>query len=321
MDEIKQTAQAAEAPESDAGSTELYDNESIASAFLDEGSGADETAADASEGQPAPSEEAQGEANADEAEAAPEPTMPDGWEETMWQAATPEIRAKVAEQAQAHAAALAKEIQVRQQVLQEREQFTIAANAQIQQALSTMRQVVEGEFRQVDWNGLANSDPAAYVQLQRMYNDRMGAIQQIQRNVAAQVQAMQQARAVETQRQMKAEFETAEPVVKALIGAGYEGKKFAREVASYLQTQGVPVEAINNITRGYELTMAVKAMLYDRLAASRASAAKKVAEAPKVQAPSGSKGGEGGERFKKAMAALKQHPSSTDAIASVFENL
>jgi hypothetical protein len=110
-------------------------------------------------------------------------------------------------------------------------------------------------------------------------------------------------------------------VVRALVGAGYEGKKFAGELAQYLTSQGVPAEAVNGLSRGYELTLAAKAMLYDRLAANRAAAAKKVAEAPKVQAPAGKQGGDGGERLKKAMSVLKAHPSSTDAIAGVFENL
>ena len=78
-----------------------------------------------------------------------------------------------------------------------KERFAIAANAQLQQALATMKQIVEGEYSGVDWNGLAQSDPATYIKLQQAYNARMGAIQRIQQGVAQQVKQYEAARAEE----------------------------------------------------------------------------------------------------------------------------
>jgi hypothetical protein len=299
----------------------LYDADEIADAFLAAGSEA-EPEPEAKQ-EDAPAVEGQEQPAGEEQEAAaPDPVMPEGWEEAMWQAATPEMRAKVAEQATAHAAELAAERKAMADLKARQEAFAVQANAQLQQALTTMQQVIEGEFRQVDWNGLAASDPASYVQLQRMYNDRMAAVQGIQQGIARQVQAMQQQRAQEEAQRLHTEFDAVLPEIKALVGAGFAGKKFAAEVADYLAKQGFPAEAINGISRGHELKTAVKAMLYDKLASQRAKAAAKVAEAPKVSQPRGSAKDSGGnDRLKKAMSYLAKNPNSTDAAAAVFENL
>ena len=117
----------------------------------------------------------------------PEVPMPEGWEDAMWQGLAPEVRSAVHAREQAHAQAMA-EVQAEQQAAkQKQEQFAIAANAQIQQALATMKQIVEGEYGGVDWNSLAQADPATYIKLQQAYNSRMGAIQRIQQGVAQQV--------------------------------------------------------------------------------------------------------------------------------------
>ena len=313
---------AAEVPvEEPAGA--MYDADEIADVFLAAGKD-DAPAAEPEQAQEAPVEAQAGDApaEADAPQEAPEPVMPEGWEDALWQAATPEMRAKVAEQAQAHAAAIAAEKKAMADLRARQEAFAVQANAQLQQALTTMQQVIEGEFRQVDWNGLAASDPASYVQLQRMYNDRMAAVQGIQQGIARQVQMMQQQRAQEEAQRLHTEFDAVLPEIKAMVGAGFEGKKFAGEVADYLAKQGFPAEAINGISRGHELKTVVKAMLYDKLASQRAKAATKVAEAPKVTAPRGTaKDSSGNDRLKKAMSILAKNPSSTDAIAAVFENL
>lgn len=301
----------------------MYDADEIADAFLAAGKD-DAPAAEPESAQDVPAEAQAGDAPAEgEAPAeAPEPVMPEGWEDALWQAATPEMRAKVAEQAQAHAAAIAAEKKAMADLKARQEAFAVQANAQLQQALTTMQQVIEGEFRQVDWNGLAASDPASYVQLQRMYNDRMAAVQGIQQGIARQVQMMQQQRAQEEAQRLHTEFDQVLPEIKAMVGAGFEGKKFAADVAGYMQQAGFPPEAINGISRGHELKTVVKAMLYDKLASQRAKAATKVAEAPKVTAPRGTaKDSSGNDRLKKAMSILAKNPSSTDAIAAVFENL
>ncbi len=305
----------------DAGSDEgVYEVDDIVEMFSD-GEGETDTENSQAEAVDAGSDaedQEPSEPNEDDQETAPDVPMPEGWEDTVWQGLTPEARNAVHAREQAHAQAMVKAEQEKQVVLQQREQFAIAANAQIQQALATMKQIVEGEYGGVDWNGLAQSDPATYIKLQQAYNARMGAIQRVQQGLAQATKQYEAQRAQEAQKAMAAEFAQVQPEIKALIGAGFDSKTFASDVARYMQEQGCPAEVINGLTRGYEVKLIAKAMLYDKLMTQRASAAKKIAEAPKVQAPRGAVSADN-SRAAKARALLNKNPNSTDALASLLE--
>ena len=308
------------------GGGDLYDVDSIASMFAEDERGDGEGVEESGEGAepveaeaPEPAEGEEQTSPAEEPEPIPEVPMPEGWEDAVWQGLAPEVRNTIHAREQAHAQALAQARQERQALEQKQEQFTLAANAQLQQALANMKHVVEGEYGPLDWNALAQSDPATYVRLQQAYNQRMAAIQQIQQNVAAQMHQYESARAAEEQQSLLREFAALQPELKAMMGAGFEGKKFTAELSSYLKEQGCPPEVINGLTRGYEVRLAAKAMLYDRLQAQRAKAAARVAEAPKVQAPRGALPADNGDRVAKARAVLTKNPNSVDALASLLE--
>lgn len=310
---------------SESSDSGVYDVDAIAdmlSSGEDDGEGFDDVheAEENVSGDDAENEEpADGEGDGDaQTEEAPDVPMPEGWEEAMWQGLTPEVRNAVHAREQAHAQAMAQASAVQQQERQKQEQFAIAANAQIQQALATMKQIVEGEYGGVDWNGLAQTDPATYIKLQQAYNARMGAIQRVQQGVAQQVKQYEAERAQEAQKAMAAEFAQVQPEIKALIGAGFDGKTFASDMARYMAEQGCAAQVINGLSKGYEVRMIAKAMLYDKLMTQRAAAAKKVAEAPKVQAPRGAVPADN-SRAAKARALLNKDPNSTDALASLFE--
>ena len=131
----------------------VYDVDDIADMLggsgedVDEGDAQDDAESmsdsDADDGSEVPSDgEATSEAQPEES---PEVPMPEGWEDAMWQGLAPEVRSAVHAREQAHAQAMAQ-VQAEQQTSkQKQEQFAIAANAQLQQALATMKQSVEGE--------------------------------------------------------------------------------------------------------------------------------------------------------------------------------
>ena len=292
-------------------SGEVYDVDDAAGLFEEEVS----AELDGEQGEPATEEPVV----AEEAQDVPEYPMPEGWEEAMWQGATPELRGKVDSMVKAHADALAvKEKAMREAEAKHRAEV-MKANSEMQNSLNIMRSVVEGEFRNVDWKELAKSDPALYVELQQQYQQRMGAIQQMQMNVARQSEQLAQAQAAEAQAEMQTELATVLPKVKALMGAGYNGEKYRAELAQYLEKSGVPMEAIGNITKGYELELATKAMLWDRQQAAREAAAAKVASAPAVQTPRGGVSDNGGDKLKHARARVERNPNDVDAIAALFE--
>lgn len=244
--------------------------------------------------------------------------LPGGMDAALWEKMAPEVRQAVHEREKAHAEELGRERQNAAALRENREQFAVRANAALQQALGTMRAVVEGEYAGVNWQQLAQTDPATYVQLQQSMLQRVKAVQQIQQQIKQQVQAYEQQRTKEENQVMQREFAVVAPEIKAMFGDGFDGKQFAADVAGYMREQGCPPEVVNGLRKGYELKLITKAMLYDRLMTQRAAAAQKVASAPKVQAPRGAVPVDTG-RVAKARALLNKDPNSTDALAALFE--
>lgn len=128
-------------------SRELNDLDDIAAALDDgeaaegdtQGNAPEAGAADAAAQAPAAGGENNGNAPAPQ-----DIPTPEGWEESLWQGMAPEARARVSGQIQEHAKALAAEKAAQQALIQRTESFAAASNAQIQQSLMMMRQVMEG---------------------------------------------------------------------------------------------------------------------------------------------------------------------------------
>ena len=247
--------------------------------------------------------------------------MPEGADKAAWDALTPEARSFVNAREQGHAKALGEARMQAQAIAQDRQMFAEAANAQINNALQMMRSITEADYAGINWDALAQQDPETYVQLQQGYNQRMAQIQNVTQQLQATAKAWQERRAAERAVRIRQEFQAVEPTIKALVGDGYDGAKTRDDIVSYLRGQGVPDRVTKNLSHGYELALITKAMLYDRMQAARATARKKVAEAPVVQAPSGRQPADGDSRQSKAMSALRRNPNSTDALADAFAAL
>lgn len=312
------------------GEKPLYDPDDIAAALSGEDVGGDdgddvpegggEGTEDAEEAPAAgddAGEAAEGtEGNEEEPAAIP---MPEGWEESVWQGLPDAAKQAVQAREQAHAEAMGQKAQEVTAMQAQRDQMAMQANGIVQNALASLQAVVMADYQGINWEQLAQADPATYVKLQRGFQERMGMYQRVQQQLAAATQQYTQRQAAE-QQHMQGEFAAVLPTIKALYGAGYESKAFAAELAGYMRSQGCPENVVNGLTQGYELTLVTKAMLYDKMRSSRAVAAKKVADAPKVQAPRGAVV-QGNDRAAKARAILNKHPNSTDALAAVLETL
>ena len=243
--------------------------------------------------------------------------MPEGFNADTWGKLAPEARSAVHAMAEAHAQAIAQE---RQTVLTERadrDNQINAAGTLLNNANQLLQMITDAEYRGIDWAQLSQTDPASYVQLSRQYAQRREAIQQLGARVRQTAQAVAAKRAQEYQQNLAAEYQTVEPKIRALIGDGYDGKKYTAEVYQYMKDAGIPDKAINSLSKGYELEHVTKAMLYDKMGKARAAAAQKVAEAPKVQAPSGVRDDTASVQ-KQAFARFYKNPNSTDALAAAL---
>ena len=243
--------------------------------------------------------------------------MPEGFNADTWGKLAPEARSAVHAMAEAHAQAIAQE---RQTVLTERadrDSQINAAAALLGQANQLIDELVKAEYAGIDWQALSEQNPSEYIRMAREVQKRTDAVQALGARIRQTAQAVAAKRAQEYQQNLSAEYQTVEPKIRALIGDGYDGKTYTAEVYQYMKDAGIPDKAINSLSKGYELELVTKAMLYDRMAKVRAAAAQKVAEAPKVQAPSGVKDDTASVQ-KQAFARFYKNPNSTDALAAAL---
>lgn len=125
----------------------------------------------------------------------------------------------------------------------------------------------------------------------------------------------------QARREMEEAFPSVLERVAAIVGKGFDRASFREELRAWLRAQGVPDELVNAMRHGYEVEIAAKAMLFDKLAEARRSAAAKVADAPSVLAPQGRTEADGSDRVRRARAALNKNPNSTEALAALFSAL
>ena len=243
--------------------------------------------------------------------------MPEGFNADTWGKLAPDARSAVHAMAEAHAQAITQE---RQTVLNERadrDNQINAAAALLGQANQLIEAIVNAEYSGVDWQALSEQNPSEYIRMAREVQKRTDAVQALGARIRQTAQAVAAKRAQEYQQSLSAEYQTVEPKIRALIGDGYDGKTYTAEVYKYMKDAGVPDKAINSLSKGYELELVTKAMLYDKMAKVRAAAAQKVAEAPKVQTPSGVKDDTASVQ-KQAFARFYKNPNSTDALAAAL---
>jgi hypothetical protein len=243
--------------------------------------------------------------------------MPEGFDAEAWKGLTPEARTAVHSMAEAHAQAIAQE---RQTVLTERadrdNQINAAATL-LGQANQLIDELVKAEYAGIDWQALSEQNPSEYIRMAREVQKRTDAVRALGARIQQTAQAVAAKRAQEYQQNLSAEYQAVEPKIRALIGDGYDGKTYTAEVYQYMKDAGIPDKAINSLSKGYELELVTKAMLYDKMGKARAAAAQKVAEAPKVQAPSGVKDDTASVQ-KQAFARFHKNPNSTDALAAAL---
>ena len=298
---------------------EIGSTDDLSDVLAGEGTGSHEDAA-SEEAVPDKADTGTAEASAEEAAQSDVP-MPEGFEEKAWSTLPQEARQAVHGMAVAQAQALAQERQAGAAVRGERDRQINAAGALLANANQLLQAVTDAEYAGIDWQTLSQTDPASYVQLSRQYAQRKEAIQQLGERVRRAAQAVQAQRKAEYQQSLQNEMATVEPRLKALLGADFSAPKFAQEAAQYLAGQGVPMDAIGRISKGYEVELIAKAMAYDRMAGTRRMAEQKMADAPKVEAGGRYPGGDENASLKKARAILRKNSRSTQALADVLGSL
>jgi hypothetical protein len=215
----------------------------------------------------------------------------------------------------------------RSQALQERQHYSNQLNA-IAQRLGAVLQ----EQSQINWQQLAESNPAEYIRQRHLFEQRQAAFQQAQAE-QARVYQLQQAEQVESVRQYIAKQQQE---LLAKLPDWKDDKKAAtakQEIAKYLiETVGYAPEEVfpqqgadGRITSlgkidHRDILLAHKAMLYDQLMSKAQAATKKVEKLPpKMERPGNGEAGKVDGRSA-AMQRLSKSGSVEDA-AAVFAQI
>ena len=236
---------------------------------------------------------------------------PAGWDEALWLALAPEARDKVGALSAEHLALC--------RACREHEQYRAAMDGELRRALDVMSRVVECDCSGTDWDALARRDPGLWVRMRQQRDARRNAVSALEQRWQARRAAEEARRAAEDRRLLSAEADAFRAEFRELMGEERDHETCKAELYGYLLEQGVPAEVLGRISRAYELRMAVKALLFDRMKDCRASAAAKMALAPAVSVP-GPSPVEGGS-VHKARARLNLNPNSTEALAALFASI
>ncbi|WP_431509867.1 hypothetical protein [Variovorax sp. DAIF25] len=175
------------------------------------------------------------------------------------------------------------------------------------------------EQQQIDFQALIDSNPQEAMRQQHLWNQRQAALAQA-RQAQEQIQALDQA---DQKQQFVEHLKGQQEHLLAKIPEWKDAavaKAETAQIRDYLKTNGYTSAEIENVADHRAILNVRKAMLYDRLMADAAKAAKKMANTPKrVATPGNAETGAVDQRVA-PYKRLKQSGSVRDA-AAVFETL
>lgn len=162
------------------------------------------------------------------------------------------------------------------------------------------------QFAGIDWVGLATNDPLEYPKVQAQYNKLMQGYQ------AATQQFQQKAQRVVQERQNIAAWQLQQEAqtLTRLVPEWSDPQKFqagAAELRSYLLSQGANQAAVDGLSDALAVSIARKAMLYDKLKSQKDSRSKQLRDSPPVVRPGARPSADGGKvSFQKTVQAIKR---------------
>lgn len=164
-----------------------------------------------------------------------------------------------------------------------------AERAQAQQGLAQAQAVLTAqlqEFQNLDWNALAQADPAKWVEMRNLYEQRQAAFNQNMQH-QQQLDALQQA---DQAKLLQTTIQEQQEALLAKLPEWKDATKAAAEkqaIAKYLLDAGYDPKAVNNLVDHRTVILARKAMLFDQTMQKANAAAKKVQAAPQRVVRSG----------------------------------
>ena len=180
-------------------------------------------------------------------------------------------------------------------------------------------------FAQIDWQQLATTDPASYVQLTAQRDALRGRLGAIQQELGRVQQAHQQDQAQQFAILRQAESQKLVELVPE-FGDAEKGKALVGDLRKWLSAEGFTDHEIGQVIDARVINVAVKAMRADRtLEARKAAEAKRTAPAASAVLPPGAprqrSDSAASQRRQQKLGQLQKSGTEKDAIAYLEELL
>lgn len=187
-------------------------------------------------------------------------------------------------------------------------------------ALKGLRTLLEhqllGDFGQINWAVLAQQDPAEYVRLSALYQQRRGQIDAAQ----AEIGKREQEKNAGFERQRQADIQSH---IAKLVDAIPELKDSAKRepitkaISEQAAKLGISKEELSTVVDHRAYIALHKAALYDALMAQKAVAEKKTADVPRMLPPGAGRSGERTPTDKAKTTTVARHGKTQDQAAAL----
>jgi hypothetical protein len=191
-------------------------------------------------------------------------------------------------QLQEHVDRKAREAADREKAIQAREQEVQQQFNQRLQYAESLTQIAANqlmqEFQSIDWNALSQTDPGRAALIRQQLMERQAQLRGVYQNIEQQRMVGMQKAQAEQAEALQREAQRLPQLIPEWKDAQVAAKEQA-EIREWALKAGYEPEEIDNITRAHQVAALRKAMLADRLQASKPEIENKVRTAPKLVKP------------------------------------
>jgi hypothetical protein len=271
---------------------------------------------------------------AEQVEADPEAEPPEFWsaeKKEIFRTLTPEAKAAVREHYEEATRSTNKKIEEAAQARKAAEEAARVHIANQEQLAEWWKangqqigQMVQGKWAGVDWNDLAANNPGEWARLRQAYESDMAKVRDMQTRHQAEVQAVEQRRMQEHQRERATEHEK---LAKKFPGefAGEKAQKTYDTLSKYLLEQGIAPDRLKGIYEEAVVTTVLKAYKYDQLQAKAkgvttpAQAAQPASTTPRRVTPGAARtANQGSDQVRQAEERLRRGEVTEDVERWAF---
>lgn len=225
-------------------------------------------------------------------------------------------------QLQGHVDAKAREAAETQKALQERVSQFEAYAQQEAQRIAQLAEVAHKELMRdaanIDWDALAQQDPAAYVANQHNFQQRQARVQQLLNEAQQQQANYLQAQQAKVQQTLQQESQRLSSLIPEWADEKVRETE-KTELRTWAKAQGFTDQDLSGLTRADVVSMMRKAMLYDKGQTKAEIVEKKVRAAPKLVKPGQSM--DAAQRAKESVRSLKDNIRKTGGRSGIAEYL